>query len=109
MLKLTNADNGGKAELRVGESFELQLSENPTTGYRWRLPSPLAPSPLGPLFEVEDDSFAGPQGTFGAGGVRVWRLRAVLAGVTHLVIENRRSWEPQPVGTFEVAIDVKAP
>ncbi len=105
MLKLTNTDNGGKAELRVGESFELQLSENPTTGHRWLLRAPVAP-----FLELEDDSFVGPQqGTFGGGGLRNWRFRAAQQGVVRLDMENRRSWEPKPVRTFGVAIEVKAP
>lgn len=104
MLELDNTANGGKVELRVGESFELRLSENPTTGYCWQLRLP-----VGPFLEVEDDSFAGPHGTFGAGGLHIWRFRAAEKGVARLEIENRRSWEPEPVETFEVAIEVKAP
>jgi inhibitor of cysteine peptidase len=104
MLKINNADNGGKAELRVGESVEVQLSENPTTGYRWQLHLP-----VGPVLELKDDSFMGPQRAYGAGGLRSWRFRAVQEGVVLLEIENQRSWEPEPVETFTVAIEVKAP
>lgn len=104
MIKIDNADNGGKAELRVGDLFEVQLSENPTTGYRWQLNLP-----VGPVLEVEDNSFAASSaGMVGAGGLHNWRLKALQEGVALLKIENRRSWEPQPVGTFEVTIEVKA-
>ncbi len=104
MLELNNMNNGGEVELRVGDSFELRLSENPTTGYRWILSAS-----VGPILEVEDDSFAGPrQGAVGAGGAHVWRFRAAREGAVRLEIEYRRSWEPRAVETFTVAIDVKA-
>ena len=104
MIKLNNGDNGGKVELRVEESIEVQLPENPTTGYRWQLNLP-----VGPVLEVEDNLFARPySGTVGAGGLHNWRFSALQEGIILLKIENRRSWEPQPVGTFEVTIEVKA-
>lgn len=104
MIKINNTDNGGKEELRIGEAFEVQLSENPTTGHRRQLHLP-----VGPVLEVKDNSFVGSHGAYGAGGLRIWRFRAVQEGVALLAIENRRSWEPQPVATFEVTIEVKVP
>jgi inhibitor of cysteine peptidase len=104
VIQIGNADNGGKRELRVGDLFEVTLPENPTTGYRWQLHSP-----VGPVLEVEDDSFAGPSsGMIGAGGLRSWRFRVLKEGLAHLVIDNRRSWEPSPIGTFEVTIEANA-
>jgi len=104
VIQIGNADNGGKRKLRVGDVFEVTLPENPTTGYRWQLHSP-----VGPVLEVEDDSFAGPSsGMIGAGGLRSWRFRVLREGLAHLVIDNRRSWEPAPIGTFEVTIEANA-
>jgi inhibitor of cysteine peptidase len=104
VTRIGNADNGGKKELRVGDQFEVALPENPTTGYRWQLHTP-----VGPVLEVEDDSFVGSApGLIGAGGLRSWRFRALKAGLAHLTIDNRRSWEPAPIGTFEVTIEVTA-
>jgi len=104
VIQIGNADNGGKRRLRVGDVFEVTLPENPTTGYRWQLHSP-----VGPVLEVEDDSFAGPSsGMIGAGGLRSWRFRVLKEGLARLVIDNRRSWEPAPIGTFEVTIEANA-
>jgi inhibitor of cysteine peptidase len=104
VIQIGNADNGGRRDLRVGDRFEVTLPENPTTGYRWQLHSPVSP-----ILEVEDDSFAGAApGRVGAGGLRSWRFRTLKVGLARLVIDNRRSWEPAPIGTFEVTIDVKA-
>jgi inhibitor of cysteine peptidase len=103
MITISYADNGGKAEARVGESFEVQLPENPTTGYRWQLHLP-----VGPVLEVAEDSFAGSQGAYGIGGLRCWRFRALQEGAFLLEIEHRRSWETEPVDMFKVTVKVKA-
>lgn len=101
VIEIGDADNGGKKELRVGDLIEVSLPENPTTGYRWQLHSPVSP-----VLEAEADTFAGPQsGLIGAGGVHRWRFKAVKAGVVRLTIDSRRSWEPAPVATFAVTID----
>ncbi len=36
MLTITEDANGKEVELAVGDSFELQLPENRTTGYKWK-------------------------------------------------------------------------
>ena len=35
-VTLSQADSGGKFDLATGQSLEIELAENPTTGYRWR-------------------------------------------------------------------------
>ena len=46
MLRLDENHNGGSVDLVVGETFELSLAENPTTGYRWQV-DPAPPPVLG--------------------------------------------------------------
>jgi inhibitor of cysteine peptidase len=104
VIQIGSADNGGTKSLRVGELFQVTLPENPTTGYRWELHAP-----AGPVLEVVDDSFARPTtGLIGAGGLHSWRFKALREGLAVLTIDNRRSWEPSPIGAFKVTIDVKA-
>lgn len=104
VIQIGSADNGGERSLRVGEQFEVALPENPTTGYRWELHTPVSPA-----LELVGDSFAPPtSGLIGAGGLHSWRFEALKEGLAVLTIDNRRSWEPAPVGTFKVTIDVKA-
>lgn len=103
-LKIGAADNGGAKQLRLGDAFEVTLAENPSTGYQWTLHAPLDPA-----LAVEGNSYvASAPGLIGSGGLRSWRFRAVKAGVAHLVIDDKRGWEPAPVESFAIAIDVKA-
>jgi predicted secreted protein len=41
---LTYQDCGQTIELRPGETAEIQLKENPSTGYRWSVASPPDPA-----------------------------------------------------------------
>jgi predicted secreted protein len=78
MLSITEEANGKEIELAVGESFELQLPENRTTGYKWKeLPSA---EPVTTLERVKEDNVPRTaQGNLVAGGGRPahWRGRAI--------------------------------
>jgi len=102
MLVIDQTQNNGTAEVLVGDSFRVQLSENPTTGYRWHLRSVVAPA-----LRIIKDSFAPSTGGYGIGGVRYWTFVADNPAVVALRIELKRSWQPQPVETFGVTINVK--
>jgi inhibitor of cysteine peptidase len=102
MLQVTKDQNGGAIEVALGESFEIQLPENPTTGYRWHLRSSGEP-----VLEVQDDSFQTAAAPPGAGGVRRWRFRAGQEGTADLEIEYKRSWEQGRADTFRLSVRVK--
>ena len=44
MLQIDESQNGREIELVTGETIEIRLSENPTTGYRWELKFSGAPT-----------------------------------------------------------------
>ena len=44
MLVIDQTQNGSAVETSVGDSFQLKLAENPTTGYRWQLLTDVAPA-----------------------------------------------------------------
>ena len=102
MLQINKDQTGGELEIERGESFEVELPENPTTGYRWHPRSSGAP-----LLELEDDSFHASGGLYGAGGLRRWRFRAVQEGSADLELEYRRSWEARAAESFKVAVRVR--
>ena len=102
MPVIDQTQNNGAAEASVGDTFRVQLSENPTTGYRWHLQS-AGYSAL----RMIDDSFEASAGGSGAGGIRRWIFMADHPGLIVLKMELRRSWQPQPVDTFSVTIRVK--
>jgi len=103
MLIIDQTRNNGSADLFVGDSFRVQLSENPTTGYRWQLRSDGAPT-----LRLVRDSFEAPGSPPGSGGMRYWIFAAASAGSVALNIELRRSWQPQAISTFDVTVSVKA-
>lgn len=102
MLVIDQKQNNGVIEVRAGDSFRLQLYENPTTGYQWHLPSPIDPA-----LRILDDSFEGSDGGYGSGGIRRWTFVADHPSVIPLEIGLKRSWQPLPVQTFKVTVNVK--
>ena len=102
MLIIDDTWNNREAEVVVGDTLRLELSENPTTGYRWRMPD------VGPALRILEDSYEAPTGAAGSGGVRRWTLAADKAGTIPLQLEFKRSWQPQPARTFTVTLVVKA-
>jgi inhibitor of cysteine peptidase len=103
MQQVTRERNGEELKIALGEQFEIELAENPTTGYRWHFLST-----GGPVLDIQEDSFQSTGAACGAGGMRRWRLRALQMGTTQLAIEHRRSWETHATETFVVHVLVTA-
>jgi len=98
-MTLTLADSGARVNARVGELIELQLDENPTTGFRWLLlPTSCA--------TVESDRMGGTGATPGAGGQRLLSLRVLQQGNHQLHLRCERSWEgaATAIGNFELTV-----
>ena len=102
MIALDEKAAGSTIELAVGEEAELSLAENPTTGFRWRLP-PDAPDAIA----LVADSFT-PGARPGQGGVRVLRWRGARAGTAPLTLVLGRSWQAGGARTFAVTLVVRA-
>ena len=82
-------DPGIAIQVAVGEEFALALAGNPTTGYAWQVRSDgQILKPLGQEFEL------GGEGV-GAGGLEVFRFRALETGETEIACEYRRPWEKE--------------
>jgi inhibitor of cysteine peptidase len=104
MRLLTAADSGKEMSLGVGETFEIDLAENPTAGYRWRLDA----SPAAVLENVSDSFEAGKKP--GEEGMHHWILRAADAGSGKIAGRYQRSWatDDAPARTFSVRVHVAA-
>lgn len=80
------SSNGSAVTVARGDTLEVSLPQNASTGYRWEL------DPSAGLMVVADRLERPVSGHAGAGGQRVFVLRVDGPGVVRARL--RRSWEP---------------
>jgi predicted secreted protein len=86
-VELTESDAGAEHSVDVGQELVVRLPENRTTGFRWHLALP------DDGVVLDEDRFdVDTSGRPGAGGVRIFRLRATTPGPHRLGATLRRSW-----------------
>lgn len=90
---ITEADNGTNISLENGSTFYLKLPENPSTGYRWELNlSQGLNNVSGEYYPAEQ-----PEGVehplVGAGGARLWEIKAMAEGSQQVKGIYKRPWE----------------
>lgn len=107
-VRVSEADSGSRIVLRSGQTLEVVLASNPTTGYRWQL-SLADDAPLQSQGPARYEQSPSPAGMVGVGGTETWTLRGVRAGSADLRFEYRRPFEPDlPAGqTAEFAVSVR--
>lgn len=90
---ITDADNGGQIHLKAGETFELRLRANPTTGYSWYIEPKSTP-----LLKLVHQSQTEPtEPGLGRPIFQVFTFEARRAGDGVLLLHYVRSWEkPAP-------------
>jgi inhibitor of cysteine peptidase len=82
-------DPQGPIEVSAGESFEILLASNPTTGYAWKLakqPPSAVVTYEGSSYEQDPDT----EGLTGAGGTETLTFDAVGAGSATIELEYVR-------------------
>lgn len=105
MTSLDENSDGRTIELAESEVFEIVLTENPTTGHRWRLESNGAPVCAAVL-----DVYEPPDPTArGRGGTHRWRFRCERTGVADVILVLGRTWEKSGSGVRTFRIEVRAP
>jgi len=104
VIRLNDADNGRKLELREGQEIVVSLESNPTTGYIWEI------SNIGDgiIAQVGKTTYESKSDLLGAGGIQVFRFKAKGAGQVDLNFVYHRPWEKnvKPVRTFSLKITV---
>lgn len=100
-MLITYDSNGSDLDVVLGQELDLQLPENPTTGYRWRKAAESSEQ-----LQVTEQAFEVASDGCGAPGVRTWKVICHQAGAHHLVFEQARAWQKTPVRTFSVRINV---
>jgi inhibitor of cysteine peptidase len=109
MPRANESDNGRTVKLAAGESLEISLAENPTTGYRWQLTAGATEEAGTPCSFVKDSFESGRAELPGQGGIHRWQFQAVEPGVCKIELEYRRSWEKDkpPERTFRLHVEVR--
>ena len=99
-------DSGSFVNLDVGETFQLVLEANPSTGYVWEVDPAASASNV--LEQVGEPSFVASSPAVGSGGKTTFTFRATADGAALLNIRYRRPFEPAvaPLRTFEVNVSV---
>jgi inhibitor of cysteine peptidase len=102
--RLTIDDSGSSIEISAGETFEVVLEGNPTTGFSWIVEAgdPQIVEVAGePAFEPESE-------LVGAGGEFTFVFEGKSPGTTTLELAYRRSFETAPPeSTFTVTVTVE--
>jgi len=93
-------------EVVLGETFEIMLEANATTGFSWEIAE--IDEDIVQLMESEYIADPNAEGLVGKGGKAVFRFEAVGRGETALKLVYRRSWETdvEPLRTQIVQVTV---
>jgi inhibitor of cysteine peptidase len=103
--RLSEEDAGSTVELRVGDTMEVVLDGNPTTGFSWET----AAVDASVLKQLGEPGFEPATALIGSGGKFTFRFEAVASGQTLLKLVYHRPWEKDvpPEKTFEVNVTVQ--
>lgn len=99
----TDADQGATVQLKAGESFEVRLKSNPTTGYGWTVD--LKSTPLVKL-TGQSHTEPGQPGAIGRPIVQVFHFQAVGRGEGALLLRYTRPWEKPSAGDEQFSLHV---
>ena len=98
------ADDGTTIDLSEGDTLEVQLEGNPTTGFNWQVADTIDSSVLEqdgePSFDANDDRFGSP-------GVVTLTFKAVGTGTSPLDLEYKAvSGDASAERTFSLTVNV---
>jgi inhibitor of cysteine peptidase len=105
-VHLTTADAGKTVVLKPGDSLDITLEGNPSTGYTWETTS----QDLKTLKQNgEIEALPAKDTKMGASQMLVLHFSAVSAGQETLKLVYHRPWEKgvEPASTFEINITVQ--
>jgi len=97
--------NGEDRAIRVGESFNISLESNRSTGYQWKLAGQLDQK----VIKLVSSDYVGPAKQIpGAGGKEEWIFLGVGPGKTVIHLEYVRPWEkggaPARTATYSIVV-----
>lgn len=102
MIKIDKTFNGKKIEAEINDVIEVQLAENPTTGYLWKIIS-CDENHL----EYNEDEYETSNEAIGAGGIKYFYFKVIDNGTSKLNLGLGHPWENETIETFSVIIESK--
>jgi inhibitor of cysteine peptidase len=96
---LKDENNGQHIHLKEGTTIQVDLEENPTTGYRWEVDH----IDSAHLLKVSEDFIPAKTSGVGASGRKIFELRVRATGTGKLTLVNRQRWSGDVYKTFEVS------
>ena len=110
MIQLDESFDGRLVRVQAGETIEIALTENASTGFRWIF-SPKCRATWTPTLRKLARAAQAQTTTPGAPAVRRLYFKAVKPGNVQLQLEYQRPWQPaaQPTRTFGLHIEVQLP
>lgn len=105
MTPLTEADDGRSVDLHVGETVEVSLPENATTGYRWAIDR-LDPD----IVEANEAKSRYPSSQTGSAGRVTFAFKATRPGSGEVVLKYWRHFEGDSSVTkrFRIKLNAKS-
>lgn len=106
-IKTINYPSATSLDVAVGETMEILLDANPSTGYRWELASSLEKIKK-PVNKAYDEFRAGGSHLMGSRGKQVFTLEAQASGQEVLTFVYKRPWETTSTDeAVKITIDIK--
>jgi inhibitor of cysteine peptidase len=101
---LTEAANNTAVTARIGDTIEVLLSENPSTGYRWEVAAFDSS-----VVSAGESRFSPAAGGIGARGTRHMTFLVRGAGTGRIELVLRRNWEPADavIQRWSVTVEVR--
>lgn len=103
MSTFVETDNNRTVEIHVGETVEVNLSENATTGYRWSIDSYTKS-----VFDADDRVSRYANKAVGSGGDVTFSFKAKARGTGDIALKHWRDWEGESsvVGRFRLHVKI---
>ncbi|MFC1961879.1 protease inhibitor I42 family protein [Chloroflexota bacterium] len=94
-------------EVQAGETFDVKLCSNPSTGFQWSKDSQISDTTV---LKQENHEFVGlesePPPPPGTPGQEIWSFKALKQGSSTIHLEYSRPWESGEKGEWTLTIDV---
>jgi inhibitor of cysteine peptidase len=102
---VTDADKGSTVHLKAGDTLEVRLKANPSTGYQWQVHAKSTPL----LKLVHQSHIASQEPGVGRPGLQVFDFEAQEKGQGGLLLHYVRPWEKsaQDARRFEMQVVIE--